>query len=213
MSSSTASIIAYRWRSSSLASAATTGNRSAFIAPVCTAAAGDVPVSPANLAGSIARQAHLLPDQWRTRASWQKERVRRPDVSSWRASVRVWSGAGAVQERQWPGMILPSPLRFRGRMAGALLVSRRPRISSKDAELGGSGRCRITAGGLGELPPNDRTSSRRRFAIDPKEPVAVFSASDRSILEPDLRRSPQADQRWRQQSFAGDQHRPGEGAG
>ena len=44
-------------------------------------------------------------------------------------------------------------------------VSRRSRISSRNAEPSGSGRCRITADGFGELQPNGRTLSRRRCAI------------------------------------------------
>jgi polyphosphate kinase 2 (PPK2 family) len=47
-------------------------------------------------------------------------------------------------------------------------VSRRPRISSKDAELGESGRRRITAGDLGGMRSNGRTSRRGRCAIDPQ---------------------------------------------
>ena len=50
-------------------------------------------------------------------------------------------------------------------------VSGRSQISSSNTEFGGSGRCRITAGSFGELQPNGRTSSRRRFAIDPLPPV------------------------------------------
>jgi hypothetical protein len=57
--------------------------------------------------------------------------------------------------------------------AGVKFVSGRSQISSSNAEFGGSSRCRITASGLGELQPNGRTSSRRRFAIDPEQPVGL----------------------------------------
>jgi hypothetical protein len=71
-----------------------------------------------------------------------------------------------------PAVVQP---RFRPKPAGGTFlaqwpmhfVSRRSRISSRNAEIGGSSPCWITAGGLGELQPNGRTSSRRRFPIDP----------------------------------------------
>jgi hypothetical protein len=53
-------------------------------------------------------------------------------------------------------------------------VSGRPRISSGNAEFGESSRCWITASGSGELLPNGRTSSRRRFAIDPELPAGIL---------------------------------------
>lgn len=49
--------------------------------------------------------------------------------------------------------------------------------------------------------PCQRTG--RRPGHDPQESVAVLSASERSTSELDLRQSRRADQRWRQQSFAG----------
>jgi len=55
-------------------------------------------------------------------------------------------------------------------------VSGRPRISSGNAEFGESSRCRITASGSGEPQPNGRTSSRRRFAIDPLQPLALHGS-------------------------------------
>jgi hypothetical protein len=42
---------------------------------------------------------------------------------------------------------------------------------------------------------NDCIRRPRTHTVDPQEPVAVLSASDRSTLEPDLRRSPRTDQR------------------
>jgi hypothetical protein len=127
---------------------------------------------------------------------WKRDRLVWPISTSLRRGRERPTPATGTFLAQWP-------LDF---------VSGRSQISPSKAEFGGSSRCRITTSDFGELQPNGRTSSRRQFAIDPQEPVAVFSASDRSTLEPDLRRSPRADQRWRQQPFAGDQHRPGEDA-
>jgi hypothetical protein len=74
-----------------------------------------------------------------------------------------------VQSRQLADRRRPKPAR------GGLVVewpvyfvSGRSQISSSNAEFGGSSRCRITAGGFGELQPNGRTSKRRQCANDPK---------------------------------------------
>jgi hypothetical protein len=63
-------------------------------------------------------------------------------------------------------------------------VSGRSQISSSNAEFGRSSRCRITAGDLGELQPNGRTSSRRRFAIDPKPSATVLRTGHRNRSKP-----------------------------
>jgi len=56
-------------------------------------------------------------------------------------------------------------------------VSGQSQISSRNAVPDASGRCRIT-GGFGELQPNGRTSSRRRFAIDPYADIETMRSFD-----------------------------------
>ena len=60
------------------------------------------------------------------------------------------------------------------------VVSRRLQMSPSNAESGGSSRCRIITDDFGDLKPNGRNLSRRRFAIDPFLPVANFQSNDGS---------------------------------
>ena len=70
----------------------------------------------------------------------------------------------------------------------AYFVSRCSANSSRNAELGGSGHCRITAGDFGKLQPKGRTSIRRRCANDPKrESEATESGPSCASLANSLR--------------------------